>query len=190
MNAPHRGPMASAASTRAACPERYALGQPDGGEGDAGCRSVWYRPLCEKRLSTGWDEPEDCVNRSHSGHRQQREQGQPHQRQAHPAGPVVPADVLPVVLVHDPATGRLGGAGAFPARNAPHCPGPEGTHCRARFATSLRPSYARFTPGLYRRFGDGGDALGGDAVQVQMAPCAAVHRRPLQPFCSPDVAGV
>jgi len=150
MNAPHRGPMASAASTRAAHPERYALGQPDGGEGDAGCRSVWYRPLCEKRLSTGWDEPEDCVNRSHSGHRQQREQGQPHQRQAHPAGPVVPADVLPVVLVHDPATGRLGGAGAFPARNAPHCPGPEGTHCRARFATSLRPSYARLTPALPR----------------------------------------
>ena len=154
MNAPHRGPMASAASTRAAHPERYALGQPDGGEGDAGCRSVWYRPLCEKRLSTGWDEPEDCVNRSHSGHRQQREQGQPHQRQAHPAGPVVPADVLPVVLVHDPATGRLAARVRFRPGTPPTVPGR-----KARTAAPvLRLAYARLTPALPRG-GTGGSRM-------------------------------
>jgi len=73
-----------------------------------GCRSVWFRPRCERRV-TG------CLHRLRGGDHRGGccgQQEQPGQREARAPRPAAPDDLLALVFVHNPllATGRAGGA--------------------------------------------------------------------------------
>jgi hypothetical protein len=136
-----------------------------------GCRSVWFRPRCERRLAAGCGDQVGTDNNGRRPQGQQHHRGRPQQRESPPLRPTAVASACSCLLMHGPPGSGASGL-LLRDRGNPALP----TICGC-YGTCGGP--CRFTSGCGRSGGEeSGDILGAYAMERQVDLLRAVDCRP------------